>query len=206
MSNEYPNDIRDLREEARLKLSNAKSKAKELNWFSISEKIIIFLVGIGIFYLFSWYAIYAMAISSIFYFFFFKEFMTIPIRTFLKINVETREISRVVIPWKKYKEYKKKGLYNPFSNIEVIKEIDIEKKEIEGFWFAELNEVEFLIKAETLMKLADEFKQWLNEYAKTIIITDIQAYNKAQEWLIDLNNIMMDIPSDKTEIFNKGGD
>ena len=56
------------------------------------------------------------------------------------------------------------------------------------------------------MKLADEFKQWLNEYAKAIIITDIQAYNKAQEWLIDLNNIMMDIPSDKTEIFNKGGD
>ena len=201
--NDNPSEIRDLRDVKIKRREDNINKIKSVNWFSIFEKIIIVIVGYGIYFVFGKYAIFSMVISCIFYFMFFKEFMTIPIRTFLKINVDTREISKVIIPWKKYKEFKKEGLYNPFSNIEVIKDIDIENKKIFGFWFSEINEVEFLIKVGTLQKLAEQFKEWLNKYASSIIITDVVAYEKAQDWLMDLNKMLTQIPEDKEDIFNR---
>lgn len=170
-------------------------------------KIVVGLIFLyGAIKLFGWWIVYSAIISLFFFIPFYIFVIKIRGKQFLMVDVDKRELKRVFIPYKKYnKEFKKEKRFSPFSDVEVIKNIDLENKKIEGFWFTDKSDLDFLIDYKTFNRLSEEFREYIEKFAPMLKKYDVLALYHSAKNIKEINDYITNMPKEE-EIKTLGGE
>jgi len=187
--------IDDIKEEKQVKSSQLYEDMKKLGR-KIIRFMAYFIVCFFLYKMFGVYVFVAFIPASIFGFFMFNSIIKVPGKKFLIVDVENREITKVFIPTKIYNEFDKTGEYSPFSNLEVVKKIDFENQKIEGFWFKDSSDIDFLVDYSAFTNLTEQFKSWIDKWGAFLKNYNVMAYLKSSEFILEINKEFMEMPKD----------